>query len=132
MLTFTYNFQILVTVFGAAFTVFRELRLCLPELHLRFFVSCICVFEAVFRTSITAFMHTRAAFVVQSWCAHSWRSSGNGFRSAVSLLKTCAHKWSAIMEWRICHDEASGCHIGVLSCEVCKSFFRRSIRTSSI
>ena len=74
---------------GAAFTVFRELHLCL--------------FEAVFRTSVTAFMHTRAAFVVQSW-----RSSGNGFRSAVSLLKTCAHKWSAIMEWWICHDESLG------------------------
>ena len=28
--TFMYNFQILIVVFGAAFTVFRELRLALP------------------------------------------------------------------------------------------------------
>ena len=47
--TFTYNFQILVTVFGAAFTVFHELRSCLPELHLWFFVSCVCVFQSCFQ-----------------------------------------------------------------------------------
>ena len=57
--TFTYNFQILVTVFGAAFTVFRELHLCLSEL-------CLCILELRLRCS-----------------------SGNVFQSAVLFLKTC-------------------------------------------
>jgi len=31
---------------------------------------------------------------------------------------------------RVCNDVSSGKHFGVLSCEACKSFFRRSIRTA--
>ena len=54
---------------GAAFTVFCELHLCLPELRLGV---------------LSAFMYTRAAFVVQSR-----HSSGNGFQSTASFLKTC-------------------------------------------
>ena len=38
---------------------------------------------AAFRTSVAAFMHTRAAFATQSR-----RSSGNGLRSTASFLKT--------------------------------------------
>ena len=32
---------------------------------------------------------------------------------------------------RVCNDISSGKHFGVFSCEACKSFFRRSIRTTS-
>ncbi len=32
---------------------------------------------------------------------------------------------------KICGDSASGNHFGVLSCEACKSFFRRSIRANT-
>jgi len=32
---------------------------------------------------------------------------------------------------RICNDTASGMHFGVMSCEACKSFFRRSIRAGA-
>ena len=39
---------------------------------------------AVFRTFVAELMHTGAAFAVQSR-----RSSGNGFRSTASFLKTC-------------------------------------------
>ena len=31
---------------------------------------------------------------------------------------------------RVCNDVSTGKHFGVLSCEACKSFFRRSIRTA--
>ena len=40
--------------------------------------------RAAFRTSVAAFKHIRVSFAAQSR-----RSSGNGFRSAVSFLKTC-------------------------------------------
>jgi len=32
---------------------------------------------------------------------------------------------------RVCNDNASGMHFGVMSCEACKSFFRRSIRAEA-
>jgi len=32
---------------------------------------------------------------------------------------------------RICNDTATGNHFGVMSCEACKSFFRRSIRAAA-
>jgi len=32
---------------------------------------------------------------------------------------------------RVCNDNASGMHFGVMSCEACKSFFRRSIRSGA-
>ena len=32
---------------------------------------------------------------------------------------------------RVCSDTASGNHFGVMTCEACKSFFRRSIRASA-
>ena len=39
---------------------------------------------AAFRTSVAALKHTRVSFAAQSR-----RSSGNGFRSAASFLKSC-------------------------------------------
>jgi len=32
---------------------------------------------------------------------------------------------------RVCNDNASGMHFGAMSCEACKSFFRRSIRAAA-
>ena len=69
---------------GAAFTVFRKQRLRLPELRLWFFVWLRLSSGVAFGTSVAAFMHIRVAFAAQSR-----HSSGNGFRSAASFLKTC-------------------------------------------
>ena len=59
---------------------------------------------AAFRTSVAAFMHTGAAFAAQSR-----RSSGNGFRSAASFLKTCtvyvkAHSSSVVQNCRLVRE----------------------------
>ena len=49
------------------------------------------------------------------------RSSGGPTSPVASQQQLC----------RVCNDTATGNHFGVLSCEACKSFFRRSIRAAA-
>lgn len=48
-----------------------------------------------------------------------------------SMTSNGAHGLQAQSLCKICGDTASGNHFGVLSCEACKSFFRRSIRAGA-
>ena len=55
----------------------------------------------------------------------SWSSIQNSNSPPKSALS------SDLQVCRVCNDNASGMHFGVMSCEACKSFFRRSIRAEA-
>ena len=60
---------------------------------------------AAFRTSAAAFMHIRVAFAAQSR-----RSSGNGFRSAASFLKTCTLYTATVLVISLITEYVSRCY----------------------
>ncbi|XP_065914377.1 retinoic acid receptor RXR-gamma-A-like [Dysidea avara] len=74
-------------------------------------------------------VYVNPSVTLPSWTCRTKNSAHSPPRSADSTSSRPASPHQQAC--RVCNDTASGMHFGVMSCEACKSFFRRSIRVEA-
>jgi len=83
-------------------------------------------------SDVSSISEQRSSVLSPSFTLPPWTDIQSPFSPPTSAEPTCSRPASPYQQaCRVCNDAASGMHFGVMSCEACKSFFRRSVRAEA-